>query len=93
MLERIVNKRLVNYLDKNCIITEYQYGFGLKRSCETQLLCILHDWCQILDTGCSLDVSYLDISCGFNMVSHNKLLQKLISVGMKGEHLKWIRSF
>ena len=56
ILERIINKRLVNYLDENCVITEYQHGFRLKRSCETQLLCSLHDWCQTLDAGCSLDV-------------------------------------
>ena len=56
ILERIINKRLVNYLDENCVITKYQHGFRLKRSCETQLLCSLHDWCQTLDAGCSLDV-------------------------------------
>ena len=77
ILEKIVCHKVSSYLSLHNIITDIQHGFCEKRSCETQLLETIHDWSVSLDNGCNIYVSFLDISCAFDTVSHNQLLAKL----------------
>ena len=93
MLERIINRKLVDYFNVNNIIVDNQHGFRERRSCETQLLCSIHDWSEALDKGCSVDIAFLDISRAFDSVPHGKLLQKLSSVGIKGQLWLWLKHF
>ena len=61
VLERIINARVRDFLNSNNVIIDGQHGFRNGRSCETQLLETIKDWCEALDTGNTLDVAFLDI--------------------------------
>ena len=61
MLERTINRKPVDYFNVNNIIVDNQHGFHERRSCETRLLCSIHDWIEALDKGCSVDIAFLDI--------------------------------
>ena len=74
MLERIINHKFVDYFNVNNIIVGNQHGFHERRSCETQLLCSIHDWSEALDKGCFVDIAFLNISRAFDSVPHGKLL-------------------
>ena len=49
IMEHIVHSHLMNFLESNNILSDYQHGFRKKRSCETQLLVTVHDLAAGLD--------------------------------------------
>ena len=68
---------MVKYLDENEIVTNCQHAFFKKKSCFTNLLSVLEDWTSAVDQGYGVDVAYLDFSKAFDLVPHQRLVQKL----------------
>ena len=62
---------------KNKLFTNKQFGFLKGRSTVTQLLQILDDWTETLESGGRIDVVYTDFEKAFDKVPHNRLLIKL----------------
>ncbi|XP_022806378.1 uncharacterized protein LOC111343455 [Stylophora pistillata] len=62
-------------------------------SCTTQLLQVLHELGQTLDSGLETDVIYLDFSKAFDSVCHAKLLSKLRKFGIDGLLPDWFSSY
>ena len=58
-----------------------------------QLLDVLEDWSSYVEKNKSWDTVYLDLAKAFDKVSHQRLLKKVSSNGIKGSLLKWIESF
>ena len=83
----------MRHLDKHKLITDCQYGFRSKRSCETQLLTLSDELIQGLDKGRQLDLAILDFSKAFDCVPHEHLLKKLDHCGIQVNNLDWIRAF
>ena len=48
-LERLINNHIMSFLSDNKLLCDNQHGFRPLRSCETQLLQLVHDWLSILD--------------------------------------------
>ena len=93
ILERIIRKKLLEYIDANNIIVTEQYGFCSGKSCTTQLLSHFEKILEILDKCANADVIYLDFSKAFDKVDHEILLKKLEAFKITGKLLQWIRSF
>ena len=94
LFEHIIVSQVWSHLNKNDIITSKQHGFRAGMSCETQLIEALEDWSSVMDEGSSqIDVIVLDFSKAFDMVPHQRLLQKMYSYGITGKTNKWINSF
>lgn len=87
LLERIIKKEIVKHLDANELFPNDQYGFRAKRSCVTQLLEALEEWTSLLDEGNSIDVIYFDFAKAFDSVSHQRLISKLNSYGIRETYL------
>ena len=47
----------------------------------------------MMEIGVTFDVIYTDFAKAFDSVAHERLLKKLNSIGIKGDLLKWIKSF
>ena len=47
----------------------------------------------MMEIGATFDVIYTDFAKAFDSVAHERLLKKLNSIGIKGDLLKWIKSF
>ena len=63
-------------------------------SCETKLVEALHEWTSVMNKGSSqLYAIVLDFSKAFDMVPHQRLLEKLKSYGIIGHTSTWITSF
>jgi ribonuclease P/MRP protein subunit RPP40 len=90
LLEKIIKKKLANYLEENDILNDCQFGFRKGRSCTGNLLKFMNFVLEAVDQGHSVDVVYLDLAKAFDKVSHEKLLIKLESLGIEGNILKWI---
>ena len=94
LMEHIIVSQVWSHLNKHNIITSKQHGFRSGMSCETQLLEALEDWSRIMDKGSSqIDVIVLDFSKAFDMVPHQRLIQKINSYGITGKTQHWINSF
>lgn len=93
ILEHIIFKQIIEYLDCNNVLSDAQHGFRHGFSTITQLREFAHDILQVLDTGDQIDAIFIDFSKAFDTVSHYKMLKKF-TVILKNEALvNWINSF
>ena len=92
--ERVIRKKLLNYLEiNNLIICSKQHGFRFGRSCLTQLLHHFDDVLDSLTNNTDFDSIYLDYAKAFDKVDHKLLLRKLQLYGIHPKMIKWIESF
>jgi hypothetical protein len=93
VMESIIKKHIVSFLDTNNILSPLQYGFRSGQSTSSQLLHCTNHWTKSIDRKIPVDVIYLDFAKAFDTVSHTKLFQKLQNTGIKGDLLAWIIAF
>lgn len=93
VLERIVYEQIVNYLENNKILCEYQSGFRSKHSCETALQCIINDWKNNMENNVITIAVFLDLQRAFETVDRYRLLGKVQSVGIDGMALTWVMDY
>ena len=84
---------MLQYLRDIHNTTRKQHGLLSKKSTTSNLLEALNDWTIHLTNKQSTDVAYFDFSKAFDTVSHVKLFEKLKTVGLTGNLLKWIIVF
>lgn len=92
-MEHIIHSQIINHLDARGVLTNKQFGFRKRHSCESQLLLTIHDLAQGLRGKEQIDAILLDFSKAFDKVPHERLLLKLHHVGVRGMLLSWIRDF
>ena len=93
LLEHIVTKHLISYLDENKILYDLQHSFRSKRSTELQLVAFTQDILKNLKAGKQTDVIITDFAKAFDKVSHWRLAIKLKNYGVTGQVHKWIVDF
>lgn len=94
ILERVVAKQLISYLDSNDLFELFQSGFRSKHSTETALLKVTNDLLLSSDTGSLNILILLDLSAAFDTINHSILISRLQStVGITGTALSWFRSY
>ena len=93
VLEHIIHSQIIHHLDNHNILTNKQFGFRKKHSCESQLLLTVNDLASGLRDKEQIDAILLDFSKAFDKVPHERLLLKLHHVGVRGLLLAWIRDF
>ena len=91
--EHIITSNVLSHLERHKILTDCQHGFRARRTCETQLLTLVHELAETLDTGGQTDLVILDFSKAFDRVPHRRLLEKLNHYGIRGQTHGWIKSF
>ncbi len=72
---------------------EMSTWFQKGKSCMTQLLDVMNNFCNYIEEGKPFDVIYLDFKKAFDSVPHERLLVKLKAYGIDGEIFLWIRDF
>ena len=92
-MERVINHDMLDFLRSKGILTQAQHGFLRKHSTSSNLLESLRDWSIALNRRQSVDVIYIDFRKAFDSVSHPKLIIKLVSAGISGNLLNWIKAF
>ena len=93
VMESVIRDHIMDHLYRNNLLTDCQHGFVRNRSCLTQLLECLDVWTEMLDTGGSVDVVYMDYAKAFDKVAHARLLRKLQGYGITNQALDWIGNF
>lgn len=92
-MERIVFKRMYNFLNDNDLLYKYQSGFIPGHSTTFQLIDIYHHICQTFDQNQFSCMVFFDISKAFDRVWHPGLLHKLEQNGISGDLLQWLSDY
>ena len=93
ILERIVYKRLLSYLQTNSILSTFQFGFRKNHSSEMALVMSTEFIRHSLDAGDNVLGVFLDLRKAFDVVPHDILLLKLRHYGIRGVPLQWFSSY
>ena len=93
LMEHVIASQLMGHLNTNNILYDLQHGFRDKRSCETQLLALVHELAHGVNANKQTDMAILDFSKAFDKVSHKRLLYKLQWYGADPLTHAWIADF
>ena len=93
VLEKIVYKRTVSFLDRNNIIYNSQYGFREKHSCTDVVMELCTEILKARENNQNIISVFLDLSKAFDTLDPKILLSKLEIYGIRGTVLDWFESY
>jgi len=93
LIEKLISKRLTQFLDKHQSIFNRQYGFRAKHSTEHALLSLTESIRKTLDSGQFVCGVFIDLQKAFDTVDHNILISKLQHYGIRGVASSWFNSY
>lgn len=93
IIEKILNKRLISYLNKNKILSDSQYGFRQGRSTQDAVVALTSEIIDKIDKGYKCVTVFLDLKKAFDTVSVPILVQRLEAIGIRGKALSLFDSY
>ena len=75
------------------VICDGQHGFRPGYSCKSQVVTVCQDITDSLDEGVRTDAIIIDFSKAFDLVSHDKLLTKIVATGVNLRVVVWVKEF
>ena len=93
LLERLMYKRLIKYVEKNKILSKHQDGFRKNRSTELAVIELVDKITKAIDKGEYTIGIFLDLSKAFDTINHKILIKKLEHYGIRGICLKWFENY
>ena len=93
VIKKLIYQRTINFIEKNNILYNSQYGFRSKRSCEhaiQELVGNILDSKNAKQHSCAV---FLDLSKAFDTLDHRILLNKLEKYGIRGICNNWFKSY
>ena len=93
IFEKIVNKRVVEFLDSNAILYKHQYGFRKKYSTKLSVINLINALVKSIDEGKHTLGIFVDFKKAFDTINHKILLSKLSFYGIRGKALQWFGSY
>lgn len=93
VFEKCMLSRLLKFCDKFNIIKDQQYGFQKGKSTTLAVFTLIKAVLTNINKKRLTTGLFLDLSKAFDYVSHDLLLRKLDSLGIRGHALQWLSSF
>ena len=94
-LEKLMHNRLLLFLKRHnaSILTCKQHGFMESKSMETVSHSFIQSVQEALDRHLHAVGIFLDLSKAYDIINHNRLLDKLDFYGIRGSVNKWFQSY
>nr|CAH7713322.1 unnamed protein product [Callosobruchus chinensis] len=93
IVEKLMKKRMLQYISDTHHVDEYQYGFLRNSSTLSTAVDFINEVSKTLDNRMIAVVVYIDLKKAFDVVSFDILVNKLKKIGFTGEMLNLIRTF
>ncbi|CAH1975825.1 unnamed protein product [Acanthoscelides obtectus] len=93
VMERCINRELLDYLERHSLISDRQYGFRHQRSTGDLLAYVTQLWSKLIQSHGEAHVVALDITKAFDQLWHAALLSKLPSYGLPEKLCRWVADF
>ena len=93
LFEKIIHKRLTNFLNENNIIIKQQSGFRKNRQTKDNLIFMTQKILEAFGNRKKVCCIFFDIESAFDKIWHNGLIYKLIKLKLPLYLIKWIESF
>jgi len=86
-------KRLINFLEQNSTLYEYQFGFRENHSTVQAVMKVLDNIYEHCNNHEITTRIYLDLQKAFDTVNHSILLKELSIYEVRGTVIKWFTSY
>lgn len=93
LFEKILKKRLVQFLNKYEIISPSQFGFRAEKSTQDALIGLTNEIQEALDSNKRSLCVFIDLAKAFDTVNHLQLLQTLDDIGIRGSANKLMENY
>ena len=93
ILEKIMYKRLINFIQKYDILYNKQFGFRKNHSTETAIIDLVAKLTDAIDKNKFTAGIFLDLSKAFDTVNHSIIIAKLCHYGIRGIALEWFKNY
>jgi hypothetical protein len=93
IFERIIHRRLTEFLERNQIINSSQYGFRKNHNTTSALMVLIDKILSGFNNGDITLGIYIDFSKAFDTINHKILIDKLYKHGVRGSSLSWITDY
>lgn len=93
VLEKVINRQLIKFLEKNTLISTSQFGFRRDRSTEDAVNTLIGEVTELVDRKKKVIGVFLDLKKAFDTVSIQILLEKIERFGIRGTPLRLFESY
>ena len=93
IFEKTLHSRIYNFLEKNNMIYDFQFGFRKNHNTNDALLTLTSTIQTALDNGDLSAAVFVDLQKAFDTVEHSILLEKLDHYGIRGPSNDLIKSY
>lgn len=93
IIEKLINNRLITYLNKFNILSDRQYGFRRGKSTQDAVIDLTSKIIEQLDNKGKCLTVFLDLKKAFDTVSVPILVKKLEKIGVRGAPLDLFRDY
>lgn len=93
LIERVVHKQMLHYLEENNILFFAQSGFRHGHSCETSINYLLATWKAEIEKGNFVIAVFLDFKRAFETIDRDILLLKMKRMGFSDMTINWFQDY
>ena len=93
IVEKLMHKQLLEYIEINSLITDNQHGFRKEHSCIHSIAQLTDFVGKKMDAGYPTLAAFVDFRKAFDCVQHPILLRKLTRLGLHDSVVKWFSSY
>ena len=93
ILEKVIYKQLISYLDYNDLFDNYQSAYRKHHSTETSIISLTDSLHHSLDNNKSLTILFIDMTAAFDTIDFTILLSRLSNIVITGTAFNWFTSF